>query len=217
MDDGEPRQALAELYRALGRHGLIAGSSGNVSLRIPEGMLITPSGGSPDSTGGEALVPARLDGSVLGGAQPGAVPSSEWHMHARIYGDRADAQCIVHAHSDACTALACLGERLPPFHYMIANFGGDDVRCAPYVTFGTEALAAAAMRALEGRSACLLANHGMVLHAGSAAGALRSALLLESLARQYLLARAAGPLRLLTDAEMRDAHIRFRSYDAGLG
>lgn len=217
MGDGEPRQALAGLYGALGRHGLIAGSSGNVSLRLAEGMLITPSGGSPETTSPGALVPVRFDGGMLPGAQPGAVPSSEWHMHASIYGGRAEAQCIVHAHSDACTALACLGERLPPFHYMIANFGGDDVRCAPYVTFGTPALAAAAMRALEGRSACLLANHGMVVQAGSAAGALRSALLLESLARQYLLARAAGPLRLLTDAEMRDAHLRFRSYDAGLG
>lgn len=217
MGDGERRQALAILYQALGRHGLVAGSSGNVSLRSPEGMLITPSGGSPDATGADALVPARLDGSVLPGAPPDTVPSSEWHMHARIYDGVADAHCIVHAHSDACTALSCLGERLPPFHYMIANFGGDDVRCAPYVTFGTPALAAAAMRALEGRSACLLGNHGMVVHAGSASGALRSALLLESLARQYLLARAAGPLRLLTDAEMRDAHLRFRSYDAGLG
>ncbi len=138
-------------------------------------------------------------------------------MHARIYRDRPEAWCVVHTHSDACTALACLGERLPSFHYMIANFGGDDVRCAPYATFGTPALAEAAMRALEGRSACLLANHGMILHARGPERALRAALLLEALARQYLLARAAGPLRLLTDAEMRDAHLRFRSYDAGLG
>lgn len=176
-------------------------------------MLITPSGGSPETVVPGDLVPTRLDGT----APSGRVPSSEWDMHARIYASRAEAQCIVHTHSDACTALACLGERLPPFHYMIANFGGDDVRCAPYVTFGTPELAAGAIRALDGRSACLLANHGMIVHAPTAARALASALLLETLARQYLLARAAGPLRLLTESEMRDAHIRFRSYNAGRG
>ena len=217
MDDGAAREQLAELYRALGRHGLIVGSAGNVSLRLPAGMLITPSGGAPDALPADCLVAAGLDGAALAGAPRNAVPSSEWDIHARIYRDRPDAHCVVHTHSDACTALACLGERLPPFHYMIANFGGDDVRCAPYVTFGTPALASAAMRALEGRSACLLANHGMIVHADGPKRALRSALLLETLARQYLLARAAGPLRLLTEAEMRDAHLRFRSYNSGLG
>lgn len=176
-------------------------------------MLITSSGGSPDGADASGLVAMRLDGT----APSGLVPSSEWGIHAGIYAGRPDAGCIVHTHADACTALACLGERLPPFHYMIANFGGDDVRCAPYVTFGTPELAAAALRALDGRSACLLANHGMVVHAPDARRALASALLLETLARQYLLARAAGPLRLLTDAEMRDAHLRFRTYNAGRG
>ncbi len=214
MENGAAREQLIELYRALGCHGLIVHSAGNASLRLPSGMLITPSGGTPDAVSADRLVQTDLDGHA---DVPGAVPSSEWDMHARIYRDRPQAQCVVHTHSDACTALACLGERLPPFHYMIANFGGDDVRCAPYVTFGTPALATAAMRALEGRSACLLANHGMIVYATGTKGALQAAVLLETLARQYLLARAAGPLRLLTDAEMRDARLRFRSYDAGLG
>jgi L-fuculose-phosphate aldolase len=217
LDDGAAREQLAGLYHALGRHGLIIGSAGNASLRLQAGMLITPSGGAPDATSADVLVPTDFDGMALAGTPDGPVPSSEWDIHARIYRDRPGARCVVHTHSDACTALACLGERLPPFHYMVANFGGDDVRCAPYVTFGTPALASAAMRALDGRSACLLANHGMVVHAHDTRQALRAALLLETLARQYLLARAAGPLRLLTDAEMRDAHTRFRTYDAGLG
>ena len=89
-------------------------------------------------------------------------------MHAAIYLAYPSAQCIVHTHSDACTALACLNEALPPFHYMVANFGGDDVRCAPYVTFGTPELARLAVAALAGRTACLLANHGMIVHAPTA-------------------------------------------------
>jgi len=118
----------------------------------------------------------------------------------------------VHTHSDACTALACLNEALPAFHYMVANFGGDDVRCAPYVTFGTPELARLAVTALTGRTACLLANHGMIVHASTAERALSAALVLETLCRQYLLARSAGTVRLLTTEEMRGAHDRFRTY-----
>jgi L-fuculose-phosphate aldolase len=145
------------------------------------------------------------------------VPSSEWPMHARIYQASPHAGCVIHTHSDACTALACLGEPLPAFHYMIAAFGGEDVRCAPYVTFGTPALAEAAVQALHGRSACLLGNHGMIVHAASARQALSDALLLETLVRQYLLARSAGRVRLLTPQEMHDARDRFQSYNAGRG
>ena len=113
--------------------------------------------------------------------------------------------------SDAATALACLNEELPEFHYMIAGFGGA-IRCAPYETFGTQVLADVAITALKGRSACLLANHGMVVFARSAEQALSQAVLLETLARQYLLARSAGTVRLLTREEMRAARARFRDY-----
>jgi L-fuculose-phosphate aldolase len=133
-------------------------------------------------------------------------------MHAAIYRAYPDAQAIVHTHSDACTALACLNEPLPAFHYLIVRFGGDDVRCAPYVTFGTPALANAAVSALVDRSACLLANHGMIVTGATADAALTAAITLEGLARQYLLARAAGKLRLLTRAEMQAARERFKTY-----
>ncbi|MBN8909508.1 MAG: class II aldolase/adducin family protein, partial [Rhodospirillales bacterium] len=115
-------------------------------------------------------------------------------------------------HADACTALACLGEALPAFHYMVVQFGGSEVRCAPYVTFGTPALAALAVEALRDRTACLLANHGMIVLGTTAAQALSRSLLLEQLCRQYLLARSAGTPRLLTEAEMAAAKERFRTY-----
>jgi L-fuculose-phosphate aldolase len=207
-DDEDMRRQVTTVYREVGRRGLIAGSSGNVSHRTRAGMVITPSGCSAESLEPDALVPMTLAGDVKGNA----TPSSEWAMHAAIYLAYPAAQCVVHTHADACTALACLNEALPAFHYMVANFGGDDVRCAPYVTFGTPELARFAVAALTGRTACLLANHGMIVHASTADRALTAAVVLEALCRQYLLARSAGAVRLLSADEMRAAHERYRSY-----
>jgi L-fuculose-phosphate aldolase len=207
--EAEARRQIVTVYREVGRRGLNAGSSGNVSHRTRRGMIITPSGCSA-----ETLEPDGLVGMTLAGDMKGTVtPSSEWAMHAAVYLAYPAAQCVVHTHADACTALACLNEALPPFHYMVANFGGDDVRCAPYVTFGTPELARLAVAALAGRTACLLANHGMIVHAQTADRALTAAVVLETLCRQYLLARAAGAVRLLTGDEMRAAHERFRTYE----
>ncbi|MSO99798.1 MAG: class II aldolase [Acetobacteraceae bacterium] len=196
------------LYNTLGELGLIAGSSGNVSTRTSRGMLITPSGGAPGGVGQAGMAKVTLDGTSLNKA----TPSSEWEMHAAIYRAFPAAGCVVHTHADACTALACLNEELPPFHYMVVQFGGANVRCAPYVTFGTPELAREAVTALQGRSVCLLANHGMIVYAHDADRALSRAVLLESLCRQYLLARSAGTPRLLSDREIAAAVERFKSY-----
>jgi L-fuculose-phosphate aldolase len=196
------------LYSALGKHGLIVGSSGNVSQRSEGGMVITPSGGSPDRMNEAGMARMTLDGAPLNAA----TPSSEWEMHAGIYRAFPDAACVVHTHADACTALASLNRELPPFHYMIVQFGGPNVRCAPYVTFGTKALAGLAVKALKNRTACLLANHGMILFARDTEEALARALLLESLCRQYLLALSAGKPRLLSEDEIEAARERFRTY-----
>lgn len=202
------RAALVLLYRELARRGMNAGSSGNVSARTRRGMLITPSGCSAETLTTRGLVAMALNGAVHGKA----TPSSEWSMHATIYTAFAAAGWIVHTHADACTALACLNEGLPGFHYMVTRFGGDDVRCAPYVTFGTPDLAFVAAQALQGRTACLLANHGMIVHGRTMREALTSSVLLETLCRQYLLGRAAGSVRLLTAEEMQAAQERFKTY-----
>ena len=202
------RRALVTLYRELAQRGMNTGSSGNVSARTPDGMLITPSGCSAATLREAALVPVSLDGVVHGTA----TPSSEWSMHAAIYQADPAAAWLVHTHADACTALACLNEGLPGFHYMVTRFGGDDVRCAPYVTFGTPDLARLAVTAMRGRSACLLANHGMIVSGRDADDALAGAVLLETLCRQYLLARSAGAVRLLTAEEMQAAQERFKTY-----
>jgi L-fuculose-phosphate aldolase len=204
----QARHDVTTVYREIGRRGLIAGSSGNVSQRTRKGMIITPSGCSAETLAPDGVVAMTLAGDVKGSV----APSSEWAIHAAIYLAYPAAQSIVHTHSDACTALACLNEGLPPFHYMVANFGGDDVRCAPYVTFGTPELARLAVAALAGRTACLLANHGMIVHATTADRALTAAVVLETLCRQYLLARSVGTPRQLSAEEMRAAHQRYQTY-----
>ncbi len=199
------RQAVVAAYRALGRAGLIHGSSGNVSVRSAAGMLISPTGTAPERITAAALV-------EMGLADPAPRASSEWALHAAIYLDQPGVGAVVHTHADACTALACLNLPLPPFHYMLAGFGGADVRCAPYATFGTPELAALAAQAMQGRTACLLANHGMVAAGPDLDAAVATAETLERLCRQYLLARAAGEPRLLSEAEMQSARERYRTY-----
>lgn len=199
------RAEVCDAYRRLGRLGLIQGSSGNISVRIWGGMLISPTGTTPDR-----IEPAHLVAMAMHDPPPNA--SSEWALHGAIYDANPATGAIVHTHADACTALACLGEPLPPFHYLVAGFGGDDVRCAPYATFGTPSLAALAAEAMHGRNACLLANHGMIAAGPTLDAAVATALQLETLARQYLLARSAGEPRLLTPRQMADAHERFLTY-----
>jgi L-fuculose-phosphate aldolase len=133
-------------------------------------------------------------------------------MHAAIYTTRREAAAIVHTHGDCCTALACLRRPLPPFHYMVASFGGNDVPCTDYAPFGSPELGRLAAEALRDRSACLLANHGMICFGPSIARAARAALELEMLARQYLLALQAGKPVLLGPAEMAEARRRFGHY-----
>jgi len=206
------REEVAWLYRTLGDRGLIVGSSGNVSGRVADGMMITPSGGAPEDE--VTLVHTGMDGSVLSGQ---GTPSSEWALHAAVYRVCPEARYVVHTHADAATALACLNRPLPAFHYMVVQLGGDEVPCAPYVTFGTEALAVVAAEAIAGRSACLLANHGMIVCAETARSALTRAILLETLCRQYLLACSAGEPRLLTQEEMAAARERFKTYGPRAG
>lgn len=201
------RQALADAYRALAHAGLIGGSSGNLSARHGDGMLISPTGATPERIDAAGIVACGLD-------RPAPRASSEWALHGAIYAARPELGAIVHTHADACTALACLGAGLPAFHYGVLAFGGPDVRCAPYTTFGTPELAALALAAMDGRTACLLANHGMIAAGTTLERAVDGALELERLARQFLLACSAGTPRLLTGPEIAAAQERFKTYQA---
>jgi L-fuculose-phosphate aldolase len=204
------REEIVGAARALDALGFMPGKSGNLSRRTPGGFLITPSGLPYAEMKPDDVVEVAADGAVLNGTRK---PSSEWRLHAAVYAARPEAAALVHTHSPMATALSCAREGIPPFHYMIALAGGNDVRCAPYATFGTEALAANCVAALEGRRAALLANHGAVAIGATLAAARALAEEVENLARQYLALRAAGlaPV-LLTAVEMEEVAAGFADY-----
>jgi L-fuculose-phosphate aldolase len=175
---------------------------------VGDRILITPTGARWDLITAESVVNMSFDGrsGTVG------IPSCEWQMHVEIYRRKPEASAIVHTHSDACVALSSLRRPIPAFHYMVAAFGGNDVPCASYAPFGTQELACAAAAALDARSACLLANHGMVCHGASLSGAVLAAIAVETLARQYLMALQAGEPVLLTNSEVAVVRERLRSY-----
>ena len=193
--------------------GLNRGAAGNLSVRATEGgqsgFLITPTGMAYEALTVGDIVFVGLDGSF---AEQGRRPSSEWRFHRDIYVRRTEAGAILHAHSPFATSLACLRRDIPPFHYMIARFGGDTLRCATYATFGTQALSDAALAALSDRSACLLANHGMLVFGRNLDQTLDLGVELETLCEQYGRACAMGNPVLLTPQEMTAALQQFSGY-----
>jgi L-fuculose-phosphate aldolase len=209
-----PALALLQAMRLLGERGLNVGAAGNASVRAAEGLLITPSAVPVEQLSPGLMVRLGAQGEVLTPA--GGRPSSEWRLHRDIYAARPEVGAIVHTHSPAATGIACARRDIPPFHYMVARLGGSDVRCGRYATFGTQALSDAAVAALAGRRACLLANHGQVALGRDLTEALATALELEALAEHYLLALAAGGAVLLSAAEMEEALARFADYRPGL-
>jgi len=209
-----PAEDLLRSMRLLAARGLNVGAAGNASVRTRGGLLITPSAVPVERLSTTAMVLLDADGTVL--EPSGGRPSSEWRMHRDIYAARPEVGAVVHTHSPHATGVACARRDLPPFHYMVARLGGSDVRCARYATFGTQALSDAAIEALVGRRACLLANHGQVALGGDLEEALATAFELESLAQQFLLALAAGDPVLLSAAEMGEALERFGGYRPGL-
>jgi len=196
--------------RALGDAGLNTGSAGNASCRGAAGHFwITPSGVPVDALSAESIVEMSLEGRPVNAA---CTPSSEWRMHRDIYRERPEITAIVHTHSCYATALACLGREIPAFHYMVAVAGGASIRCAPYATFGTQALSDAAVDALRDRSACLLANHGVLALGSSPARAAALALEVEQLAKQYCIALQSGVPVLLNEEQMHEVLEKFRTY-----
>jgi L-fuculose-phosphate aldolase len=211
MSESEARAEVVEVARAMNRLGLSRGTSGNVSARVEGGLVITPSAVPYEAMEPSSLVALDLDGRV----REGGTPSTEWRFHAAVYRTRPEVGGVFHAHPPFCTTLACLGREIPAFHYMVAVAGGSTIRCAPYATFGTAALAEGVLAALEGRRACLLANHGMLAVGASPRAALELAVEVESLAEVYWRALQAGEPAILSDAEMAEVMERFEAYRSG--
>lgn len=203
------RQSVIDTALELTRSGLSPQQSGNVSLRWGEGFLITPTGMSYHDLLPDDIVQMDFAGVAMVGQRK---PSSEWHMHAAIYAARADAQAIVHAHSDYAVSLAVMDRDIPPFHYMVALLGGRDIRCAAYATFGTAELGVHAVSALEGRKACLLSHHGQIALGSDISEALKFAHEVEILSAQFWRALQIGEPPLLDDAEMERCVEKFNNY-----
>ena len=208
-------ESLAKCLRDMASAGLSCGNSGNASVRIigddeqASGILISPTGYACANIAAPDLVFVNDAGEW---EESGLRPSSEWFFHLAVYKAFPEAAAIVHCHSLEATALACLREPIPSFHYMVCAAGGVDIRCADYATFGTEALANNLIAALKDRRACLMANHGQLTFSDSPQAALDLALQVEDLAGMYNRAKSIGTPTLLTQDEMQEVLEKFKDY-----
>jgi L-fuculose-phosphate aldolase len=202
LDEPAARRALVAAARRLDAAGLNVNASGNLSVRVGNGMLVTPSGIAPDELEpADCVVLVGTDGFSF--EQGARTPSSEWRLHAEVYAQRAGIDAIVHTHSPEATAAATLGVAIPAVHYVVARFGGADLACAPYATYGTPDLANAVATTLgTSRSACLMANHGAICVAADLDRAVALALDVEWFCGVYRRAITLGAPQVLDADEI---------------
>lgn len=205
------RQQLIQYAILLNESGINQGTSGNLSVRFGSGMLITPSGIPYVDLIPDSITYMELDNPK--GIWQGAFrPSTEWRFHRDLLNSRPDINAIIHTHSPYATSIAITRRSIPAIHYMIAAFGGHDIRCADYATFGTEALSQHVLTAMQERLGCLMANHGMLVGGNDLTKALWLAVELENLARQYYHSLQLGHPHILSDAEISEALVKFKTY-----
>jgi L-fuculose-phosphate aldolase len=209
-DIAAARLAVADCGRRMIADGLVVGTSGNVSVRVADLIAITPTGIPYDRIMPNDIGIHRLDGTAVDAP---LTPTSELAMHLAVYA-RTEARAVVHTHSVAATAVGTLVDELPSIHYQIAMMGGP-VRVAPYATYGTAELAANMVAALDGRTGCLLGNHGTITIGASVGEAYARAQYLEWLCEVWLRARSAGVPRLLDDEEIARVAEKFKHYGPG--
>lgn len=202
------RDDLVATARRMAELGLAPGTTGNVSVRTTDGLLVTPSGLPYDTLAADDVVAITSTGTITGTR----APSTEWRLHHAIYAARPDAHAIVHTHSLFCTTVACLRRAIPAIHYMVVRAGGDTIPCADYATFGTAELAGNVVTALGAGHACLMANHGMTALGPSLPAALALAAEVEILASQYWHACQLGPPHVLPADELDRVRAAFAGY-----
>ena len=202
--------AVLATARQMNAVGINRGAAGNVSVRDEECFIITPTGLAYDECVAEDMVRVKVSSGET--APGGRKPSSEWRFHRDIYAARPEAGAIIHTHAPFATALACQELEIPPFHYMIARFGGDTIRCAAYATFGTQELSDGMIVALEDRWACLMAHHGMVVFGVNLKETLALAVEFESLCEQYWRVLQLGTPKLLSADKMVQVIEKFKDY-----
>ena len=205
------RKGIIAACRAMNVLGVNQGTSGNISARYKDVMLITPSGVPYEDLKSADIATMPIKGEY--GSWSGPLnPSSEWRFHLDIMRSRPEVGSVVHTHSTYATTLAICGKEIPAIHYMVAAAGGPNIRVAPYATYGTEDLSELALKALEGRTCCLLRNHGVIATGASVGRALWLAVEIETLARQYYLSLAIGGAQILPDDEIARVVEKFKNY-----
>ena len=207
------RDEIVAIGRRLLLDGIERGTSGNVSARTGATMIVTPSGVGYDTLSPNDLAEVFDDGRYRGALEP----TREWRLHRAIYRARSDIGAIVHTHSPFATTVACMRRPIPAVHYYVALAGGAEIRCAEYATFGTQELADHTVRALEGRTACLLANHGLVALGATPTAAMHLATAIETVAMLYVRTLTTGEPVLLSEDEIAAAARRFERYGTQAG
>lgn len=205
------RAAIIESCLSMATLGINQGTSGNISVRCGDDILITPSGLPYQQMSPSDIVRLHPDGSYDGRLSP----SSEWRFHRDIMAERSEVNAVVHAHPTYATSLAICRREIPAVHYMIAAAGGPNIRCSDYATFGTAELSRTVLQALQGRNGCLLANHGMIATGPDLVRAMWLAVEIENLARQYTISLSIGDPRVLSEEEIEKNIALFRNYGPG--
>jgi L-fuculose-phosphate aldolase len=211
MDEAEIelREEIIRTGIRMNELGINQGTSGNISVRWQEGILLTPTGIPYEELNPEDICYQNWEGEVEGRLER----SSEWRFHLAIQKNRKDVNAVVHTHSNHATALAIQEMEIPAIHYMVAAGGGPNIRCAPYATFGSEELSQLALKALENRKCCLLAHHGVIATGSNISNALWLAGEVETLAKQYLLILSTGKeAKLLSGDEIERVRIKMSDY-----
>jgi L-fuculose-phosphate aldolase len=218
MKNLDQRNEIIEYSLKLNSTNLSPLRSGNISLRGKEddkdGYLITPSGKKYETLKPEDIVFMGLNEEEEKNDLINK-PSSEWRFHRDIYVDKKDAQAIVHAHSPHATAVSSHCKAIPPFHYMVALAGGNDIKCAEYATFGTEELSKNVIKALTNRSACLMSNHGQVAFGKDLEEAFELAQEVENICHQYTITLKLGKPKILSFEEMKKVLEKAKNYKKG--
>jgi L-fuculose-phosphate aldolase len=215
------REQVIEYSKKLNTTNLSPLRSGNISVRgiqdNIEGFFITPSGKKYETLKPEDIVFLSLNEQkdFLSWFNLGKNPSSEWRFHQDIYKNKWEAKAIVHAHSPHATAVSTHGKAIPPFHYMVALAGGEDIKCSDYATFGTNELSMNIVKALENRKACLMSNHGQVAFGKNLSTAFELAQEVENICHQYIIALKLGKPKILTFSEMQKILDKVKNYKSG--
>ncbi|HVX68109.1 MAG TPA: class II aldolase/adducin family protein [Mycobacteriales bacterium] len=196
MLENERAQLAAACHRVAAK-GLVTGTAGNLSIRVGDHVVITPTGGVLEDLTPEMMTVIDFDGQIVDGD---LAPTSETELHLLVY-TSSFAKAVAHAHGLASTAVACTHEELPVIHYSQLMLGGS-VRTAPYATFGSPELAKNVVAALEGKTAALMANHGSVAHGHTIAAACETLEMLEWSCELYARALNLGTPKLLTDEDL---------------